>query len=149
MFEKRPGAQGVQVAVEIETAPGVPKVPALQGDPEQVPRPVEEVYVPGVHIEHVASPGFVEPSGPDLPRAHGEPKHAVDPGESDHVPEGHWRHTGFEEPAAPYVPAGQMLPVQLVEPAVDVCPGGHGVHEVAPAAAKKPALHCVHVASTA
>lgn len=149
VFEKRPGAQGVQVAVEMETAPGVPKVPALQGDPEQMPRPVEEARVPGKQREHVASCGFVEPRGPTLPRMHGVPMQAVDPGESDHVPEGHWRHTGFEEPAAAYVPAGQMLPVQFVEPAVDVWPGGHGVHDVAPAAAKKPALHCVHEASMA
>ncbi len=67
VFEKRPGAQGVQTAELNELAPGEPKVPAMQADPAQVPRPVEEVNVPGVHNEHVASSGFVEPSGPDLP----------------------------------------------------------------------------------
>ena len=101
VFEKRPGAQGVQPAVPSEIAPGEPKVPGMQADPAQEPRPAEDVYVPGVHTAHVASSGFVEPSGPNLPLAHGEPKHTVDPAESDHVPEGHCRHTGFAEPAAP------------------------------------------------
>lgn len=113
--------------------------------------PVAPAYCPTGHAAQVVEPVvFVY-----VPAAHGVHAVAVPPPE--YVPTGHC----WQMPFALNMPAAQVTAVQLPEPASEISPDGHAVHDAAPAdenvfaehveqlvlpvpGAYVPAAHCVH-----